>query len=230
VADDFEGATVSERLAKLGDALQDRPSVRDLVVVDALAIIALGTLGALQVFTSLPIRGFWLDGEVTYVPAVFSAALLVAAAVVAAAVAQRERGPATRRALAGIAVLFAYMSLDELMAIHEEFQYASGIPWQAFYVPLIAFAAVGWFRILGRLREVPRAAALWIAAAGAWGIAQVLDLIETEAWLFEGTADVDSVGLNVLIVIEEMLEMVGSSLFALALLFALRRLGPRPAA
>jgi hypothetical protein len=57
-------------------------------------------------------------------------------------------------------------------------------------------------------------------AAGAWGAAQLLDLYQTTAL---DTND-NLTSFRVTVVIEEGLEMIGSSLFVFAMLIALRSL------
>ncbi len=164
-----------------------------------------------------PLWIFDLDRE-WVVPAVFSAGVLGWAAFLAARLARA--GPASRLRPVwwwALAVLFAFMCLDELTSIHERLEAATGVDWQLLYAPLVAVAGFGWLRALVSFRS-RTGAAFWALGAGAWFVAQVLEYLQYDgdrlihAWM---------------IVPEEALEMTGSSLWVLALLTALHSLPGR---
>ena len=105
------------------------------------------------------------------------------------------------------------MSLDEALHFHERFNDRFGIPWQLPYAPVLLGAFAAAVYLVGYLHS--RGVALrWIIAGVCWGVAQAFDLIETQ---FFATTDTP---FEVLVVLEEGLEMLGSSLFAWTLLDA----------
>lgn len=189
----------------------------------AIAIAALVSLGIVDYYVdSMP--EFWLDGE-RNVPAIFSALVLVFAAVTALALAgEFGQGTPMRRYTVGLGAIFAFMSLDEYDTFHEHFNDHFGIPWQLPYAPLIFVAVYLAWTLWEEMEEDPQGAAMWVAGAGAWALAQVLDLLQTTALDSDNTLT----AFTATVVLEEGLEMAGSVLFALALLRALRlrQLGP----
>jgi hypothetical protein len=195
-----------------------------LAVADGLVIAALAALGSIHYWVHR-MQPFWLDGEHNF-PSTFSAALLVCAAVMAVLVA-REYRPQTklRRVFLGLAGLFAFMTLDEFEYFHEHINDHFDFPWQVAYAPILVAAAYLWITAWREMRARTDAAGLWIAAAAAWAAAQVLDLYQTTAL---DTND-NLTSFRVTVVIEEGLEMIGSSLFIFALIVALRSLS-RPGA
>src|SRR3954463_343303 len=195
-----------------------------LAVADGLVIAALAALGSIHYWVHR-MQPFWLDGEHNF-PSTFSAALLVCAAVMAVLVA-REHPPQTklRRVFLGLAGLFAFMTLDEFEYFHEHINDHFDFPWQAAYAPILVAAAYLWITAWREMRARTDAAGLWLGAAAAWGVAQVLDLYQTTAL---DTND-NLTSFKVTVVIEESLEMIGSSLFIFALIVALRSLS-RPGA
>lgn len=152
---------------------------------------------------------FDLDDEGT-LPSLWSGGLLAAAA----AGAWRARAVIGRAAL-GLAVLLAFMAVDEVVGVHEALERAVGVDWQVLYLPIIAAGGVGWLLVLRGLRTVPLAAALWVLGAGAWFVAQLLEL-----WEWDGT--VKRTNYYPKMYAEESLEMVGSALWVVALIVLLR--------
>lgn len=189
-------------------------------VVGAVALITpLALAGALTVH-----RGgggpFDLDGELT-IPA-FASALLLCLAGAAALAAHAAPGSPGGRAAAVLAALFAVMAVDELASVHESAEDAFATDWQTLYVPVIGIAALAWLLLLARLRGLERA----VLAGGAlcWALAQLLEALQWEGPR-ERERAVD--GYGILMGFEELLEMCGSAMFALAILLALRRWAAR---
>jgi hypothetical protein len=185
-------------------------------------------IGALAIPGALTVRrggggAFDLDGELT-VPALASAGLLLCAAY-AAALAMRWDPVHSRRPWAALALLFAVMGVDEATGMHEALEDASAIDWQTLYVPVVLIAGLAWLVALLRLRgRFERAA--WLAAAGAWFAAQVLEALE---WTGPRETERAVDGYGIMMGFEELLEMAGSALFAVALLAAVRRWTARAA-
>jgi hypothetical protein len=158
-----------------------------------------------------PYRLFNTDGEVN-VPTAFSGLLLFGAAFLAAALA-RSGCAGDARPWWFMAGVLAFMGLDECLTIHEKAAWLSGVTWQAVYVPVALVAFWAWLRALGRLRAYGRAWLLWIGGAAAWATALVFERIGSD--LRQGDAGIRQLALS-----EEILEMIGSTLFGLALLRA----------
>jgi hypothetical protein len=178
-------------------------------------IVFLGTLGALHLLApSMPLSAFSLDGERT-VPAVFSAALLLGAGALAwrISVGEGARSLGSAGFWRFMGAFFAFMALDELLAIHERVSASvTGISWQVFYAPATVSAVIAWSVILRRLPS-GTVRGMWVAGAGAWFVSQLI-----EAFQWDGNRLVHEWTF----VPEEMLEMAGSLLWGLSLLIALR--------
>ena len=154
------------------------------------------------------------------VPAFFSGGLLLAAA--SAAFAAGRSGAlqgAAGRFLFLIGAFFAFMALDEVVQIHERFERLAHTDWLRLYVPVVAAGTAAWLIVLRGLwpHVLPRAC--FIGGAAAWVVAQVLEFLQWDA-------DGERLVHGWMIVPEEMLEMTGSTLFALALVSIWRK--PRP--
>ena len=169
-----------------------------LLVTGALAF--LGLLYELRVVTW---ARFAMDREFT--PAsMWSALLLVVAAVEAARTASGS-GSFARWTLAA---LFAYMACDEALGVHETLERVTGVDWQLLFAPVVAVAAVAFVQVL---RGIGRRDVRWtlLTGAGAWVVAQVFEYLE-----WQGA--VRQPHYRALMLSEETLEMLGSTLFAAA--------------
>lgn len=158
-------------------------------------------------------RLMYLDAE-NAAPALYSALLLIVCGVLALSL--LRRGQAGRSAGA-LVVMFWLMGLDELLGWHEALESMTGVDWQVLYAPMIVAAGLGWFVLLRLINGRGTAPYLWVGGAAAWGIAQ---LIEAWSWGMFGlvTDDEKVAGYEAYVVVEELLEMGGSSFFLLALL------------
>jgi len=162
----------------------------------------------------LDAHAFNLDRE-RNVPAVFSTLLLAAAAGLV--LVYSSTAHPGRLHLAGIvmACIFAWMSLDEFAAFHEFLEQRTRVDWQTLYLPVMLVAGGVWALILREFRVAPRAAVYWVIGASAWFVAQTLEFFEWDAF------DRPVRGYAAMMVTEEVLEMVGSSFFGLAMLAAI---------
>jgi hypothetical protein len=202
-------------------------------VVGVAGIALMGVLGVLHALGAAP-EAFDLDEEYT-VPAFYSGLLLTVAALNAHRLARRQAG-VDRTLLLLTACLLAFLALDEVFSFHERLGDRTSIDWQLLYVPLgVAFAATIW-RVTGSVgRRAPEASMIFLALA-AWTAAQLLEALAYSS-LLPSLIDVDhmsqahidsirhSLRYQAIAIPEELLEMGGSLLFALA--FA--RLLSRPA-
>ncbi len=205
----------SRRASRRTHVIGELPMPGVVLLAGLGVVAALGVLGAVTAHHDLSSRWFDLDGEYN-VPAAWSAGLLVAAGALAAVVGRR---PAWRAAT-GLAVLFAFMGLDEAVAIHERLEALTGIDWQLLYVPVVLVGGVAWLALWRRGRTVARFRPALAAGSAAWFVAQVLEKVQWHG-------DVKAAHYDLMMVLEELLEMTGSLLFLIAVLLVARRVGVR---
>ena len=185
-----------------------------IAVILGAAILVLVTFGVLQ-RTAFPDWGRAnLDAE-TSIATYFSASLLwtAAASWLLVAVFVQPRA----RSLWIWWPVIAWLALDEGAAIHERLEKWSGIDWQILYLPILAFAALAWWGVIRRYQGQASIDRLLVAGAIAWAAALLLELIQN--W---GGEPVTAVIYNPAMIIEEGLEMVGSMVFLIAALLAIR--------
>jgi hypothetical protein len=101
-----------------------------------------------------------------------------------------------------------------VVQIHERIETWTGVDWEQPYLVVALGAAVIWFKILRRVDPLPRA--LLIIGAVCWAISFGLEDAEYDS------ADDRVSGFTTLAISEEVLEMIGSTLFLLALVVALK--------
>ena len=195
----------------VGDMLAAVDVRRSAIALGA-AMALLATLGLL-VHEVPALRVFNMNKEQT-VPAFVSGFVLFAAASVTHAMRRAERSEG-RYAFwwTGLALVFAVLGLDEIVAVHEELQRLTGVYGQLFLAPVVAFGAAAWVVVLRRLLPHRRAALLLGAGAVAWACSQVIDYVHGR--------DPEE-GIPVLVVMEELVELAGSACFAFAILVALQ--------
>ena len=176
----------------------------------AAAVFVLGVMGAVSHSVDY-MRVFDVNKEQNYA-SMFSGLALWGAALMAICngifrYADRRR----RRWWLALVFVFLYLGLDEMAAIHEEFQHVTGIWGQAFLMPVALVGVVAWFAIFKELRVNELAMRLWVAGAALWVLSQGIDLVLNDPMPWTTVP-------------EELGEMTGSLLFAFALLVALRPL------
>jgi hypothetical protein len=160
---------------------------------------------------------WYLDNEDTF-PAAYSGALLMAAAVLAILVASELSRGRFRSFWIGMGAVFAFMALDEVWTIHESLEGWTGADWQLFYLPIAVGAGVLVVVAFRDLAAYRSAAALFVAGGTAWLAAQVLEDLQWAGDVLEHQG---------MIVPEEVLELIGSTLFGLSALVVLRRVVAR---
>jgi hypothetical protein len=101
-------------------------------------------------------------------------------------------------------VLFV-LGTDEIVAIHDRFQDATGHPGQIVLIPVAIVGVVAWWKVLGEISGNRRVRNLFVAGAVFWFLSQSVDIVFQEHFRWT-------------IVPEEMMETLGSTcwLFALA--------------
>ena len=175
-----------------------------------------------------------VDAEAN-VPTWLSTALLLTAglALWGAGVVARRSGDRWHRHWTFLAVVFCYLSLDELAQIHERLSriVARVLPthgflafgWVLVAAPLVAALGLAYLRFL---------AALWhpvgrlFVLAGAVYVGGALGVEMLSGWIYDGVGEV-TVGYVLASTAEELMEMLGVALFLYAVTSHLRReVGP----
>ena len=110
------------------------------------------------------------------------------------------------------------VSVFSQFAFHERVERWSEIDWQLLYLPILGLAAAAWWGVVRRHRESAAAVRGLIAAAAAWFIALLLELVQN--W---GGEPVAASVYNPAMILEEGLEMVGSTALIIAGLVVLAR-------
>lgn len=181
-----------------------------------LIVVALGVMGSIS-HGGTYMRVWDLNKEQNYGAAFSGLALWFAAAMAICYGVCRHESWRDRRWWLVLGFVFLFLGLDEMTAIHEEFQHVTGIWGQSFLAPVVVLGVIGWYKALEELRFDRTAAALLLGGAAFWTVAQMIDLLlnETMPWT---------------VIPEELLEMSGSLLFGFALLVGLQALAARAAA
>jgi hypothetical protein len=175
------------------------------------ALVLIWGFGMLAAFAPETLVKFFSLEHEKNVTTLASAALLFGAAVVCYQLA-KAKGPS--RTGAAMAAFFAFMALDELISIHERLEAALQIDWQVLYAPIILCGGMLWLLMLLRLRPHRIAVLMWMAAAIFWFLAETSEAF-ANGW---GQQYVRVEGYVYYMVFEEIAEMIGSSLFLIALL------------
>ena len=197
-----------------------RPLREQLVLALPLGRSALVLAGAIAALVALAIVAevggvnahvFRMNNELTWPPFV-STGLFGGAAALSLLVADLgsdERW--TRPGGTVLGVVFAVLAVDELFALHEALRRETpGVEdGQLFLLPLVPFAVVGWVVLARRLRGP--LLALWTGGAASWVAAVAIDTFHPP-FTTAGS-----------IILEDTLELVGTSCFVLALLGAAQR-------
>jgi hypothetical protein len=176
-------------------------------------------------------RLFDADREAN-VPTWFSAALLLLIALLCLGVSTvlRDRSAPLRWYWVGLAVVFAYLSVDELAGIHEELiprlslvveaRGALTYPWIIVAAPLVAVFAVVYVRFL---RRVPSRTAGLLLLAGGLYVGGALGLEAGGGLIVDEDGEI-TLGYVLVTSAEELLEMTGASVCLYAVADHARRL------
>lgn len=198
-------------------AVAVRLPVRSVAVANGAVIALLGVLGVLSVAVGSPFGIFDLNDE-RNLPAIYSTALWLSLAVLALVLGRLDPAPGLPPLWLGLAVLFAFVSADELGEIHERLERIIGIDWQILYLPIALLAFVLWLFVARRLRRIGAGFGLLLFGTLCGTASQVAEAVEY------GPDDERIAAFDELVVFEELLEMVGALLIGLALLTALQAL------
>jgi hypothetical protein len=170
------------------------------------------------------------------VPTFFSTLMLVASALLLAAVAGASDDAREARYWKGLALVFAFLAIDEDASLHEllidplRFAFSLGGPlrfaWVVPYGVAVAALAVPYLRFV--MSQPPRSRRLLMAAAAVY-LAGALGFECLGAWYLSYHDDTEDFAYSLLVGAEESLEMTGAAVLIYALLDALgHRLAGRP--
>lgn len=205
-----------------------RVPLRPLVILLAVGIGLMAVMGIGAVLLDRGNLWFDLDSEIEFawpitdstmaLPALWSGLLLIGAAVAWLAVWRTWPRDRSRPLVLVMSLFFLLVSGDELAFLHERLEKRLGIDWQVLYALPVLLMVIALVVVGVRSRRIdPRASRLLLTAIGAWAVSQVLELVQ---WRGD-----EQVGLYVpLMVIEELLEAVGSGLFLVAGLMLVKAL------
>lgn len=165
---------------------------------------------------------FALDREAN-VPTWYGAGLHLACAVVLGAIAYAHRGQRRMGHWTGLALVFAYLCLEELTRVHDQvgevcrallhWDGPMNLPWLLPYGLVGMLLAVGYARFVAELPTATRRSFVLAGAifvGGAFG----LELVSAEVAVIEGGGNLGYLALSHL---EEVLEMSGTAVFFSAL-------------
>jgi hypothetical protein len=207
---------------------QARVALRCLVAI-SLLLAAIGAAGQLVLYLSHPgktlqvvISRFDLNGEGT-IPSWYSTVLLFSAAALLWLVSRRDQKGLGRHWLV-LAVIFVLLSLDECASLHErtikplrDKLHTSGVFYFAWIIPAMAMVATLGIAYLPFLRRLPRKTQrLFVAAAVLYLMGAVGMEMVSGVWVQQH--DEANLTAAMLAVPEELLEMIGVSVFIYALL------------
>jgi hypothetical protein len=187
-----------------------RLNLRSLAIGVGCLGLFFGVLGAIE-YSGGDLRAFDLNKEQTF-PATFSGIILLGAGALALLNGVvRCPDVRDRRWWLVLAVVFAFLGIDEVAALHEAVQDRVHVWGQSALIPIVIAGVAAWWIVLQRLRPQRDAARLFVLGAAAWVASQGVDLLFNEHFGWT-------------IVPEELIEMFGSALFAFALLVAVKEL------
>jgi hypothetical protein len=170
----------------------------------AVVVAVVGAGGLLAIADPQRWASLDLDAEFT-APAALSALALAAAGVVLLVAASRTRS----RAVGLVAALLLFMAVDEYLVLHERLESLTDVDWQKLYLPLYAVAGVAFLLVAYRHRRTLSFLVPWLAAAGLWAGAQVLERLE-----WRGDIQLDHYTAKM--VTEELFELGGTGCFLVA--------------
>ena len=204
-------------MRSLALGLLERASPRGFAAVAGVVGTVAAVPGALDTFGVIDSPAFDLNGE-RNVPTVVTTLLLLTAS--AAALAHwfatdgGEMGRWERRTNLFVMALFGYMAADEFGQLHEKAEHVSGIDWQTLFLPVFVAAAAAVVVVLRAWRGRPVARTLLVTGSVVWFLSQVAEHLEYDSH------DVEVEGFQYYVLFEEVLELVGTTLFVSAFIHA----------
>jgi hypothetical protein len=108
-----------------------------------------------------------------------------------------------------------YLGFDEFLEVHEKLERAASVDWQLLYAPAALVLAAAFVVVLRTIWPIQLPRTLLLAGIAAWIAAQILEQVQ-----WDGDRRVS--GYRPMMISEELLEMAGSALFALAMLSAIQ--------
>lgn len=192
-------------------------------VVVATAVVALAGLAAeiaeYELGAPAPIVEVFSLSYEANVPTWYATVLLFACSMLLATIARAE-GASRRKSWAMLAAIFAYLSLDEAIEIHELLAYlvppAGGLLRFGWVIPGAAITLLVGLVYLPFLRALAAPTRWRFVLAGAIYVGGALGMEPLLGWWADTHGD-DNLGYGVIDFVEESMELAGASLFLLAL-------------
>ena len=222
MTDTVRAAGIVKRSLERSAALVSRVPARRVVSIAGVLIVVLVAFGIAQRTVFPDWRLANLDTEAS-IATWFSATLLWGVAAAWLLVASNSRPGYL--AIWVWCPLLAWLALDDGSAIHERLERWSGVDWQLLYLPILATGAAAWWGLLRRYRSEREVASWLVGGAVAWAVALLLELIQN--W---GGPPARPAIYDPLMIIEEGLEMVGSTALLVAAVVILNRSRSAPVA
>ena len=72
------------------------------------------------------------------------------------------------------------LGLDEIVAVHDRFQDATGHPGQIVLIPVAIVGVVAWWKVLNEISGNQQARRLFLAGAAFWFVSQSADVLFQE--------------------------------------------------
>lgn len=170
--------------------------------------------------------GVWVETfSLSYeanLPTWYATVLLFSASALLFDIGSRADGPRRWRVLGGI---FAYMSLDEAIEIHEHLGWlvhGEGVFYYGWVIPASLITALIGLYFLPFLRALPELTRRRFVLAGLVYVGGALAMEAPLGYWAERNGS-DNLGYGLIDLVEESLELVGLNLFVLALLAERRR-------
>lgn len=189
---------------RAGSGSSPLPARAGVVLLAAITVAAVG--GLLAAVGIDAAQWFDLDAE-RRGAAALSALLLLLAGVSTVVVWSVDH---TGRAVLPVGVLLCWMAYDEVAFVHERLEAATGVDWQVLYLPAFLAAGSCFLLVLRGYWSLAAFRIAWLAGAACWFVSQVLEVLQ-----WDGA--VQRPGYPAMMVTEELLEMVGSASFLMAM-------------
>jgi hypothetical protein len=185
------------------------------------------------------LQKFNLDGELT-LPAWFSSLLLASSSALCfinSSVKKRHKNdPKDHRYWAGLGVVFLYLSLDEMIALHEiavnpvqeAFGITSGLLYFAWIIPAVVLLSIVCLIYLKFFLRLPMRTRKFLVLSGLVFVGGAVIVEAFSANFYSNTStDLNSAYFTFSFLFEESMEMIGTSIFIYALLDHLKYTSPK---
>ena len=88
----------------------------------------------------------------------------------------RATGPEMKRWWMVMGGVLFVLGADEIVAIHDRFQDATGLPGQTILLPVAVLGVIAWLKVLAEISDNRTARDLFVAGAALWFVSQLIDV------------------------------------------------------